>query len=86
MEKVRCKVTCGPITTADCSLYNDETKQNEIKKVKSLTFLPVYSGSEENKAFFAATPTLTFSFGTVNEAAAAMFQQGKEYYVDLTPA
>lgn len=45
----------------------------------------VYSGSEENKAFFAATPSASITFGTVNKEAAEQFQPGKEYYLDITP-
>ena len=46
---------------------------------------PVYDGSEENKAFFASTPGGQVSLYTLNEAATAQFEVGKEYYVDFTP-
>jgi hypothetical protein len=46
----------------------------------------VYSGSEENKRFFAATPGGQFSFYTINQAAAAEFEMGKEYYFDIFAA
>jgi hypothetical protein len=51
-----------------------------------LTFDPVYSGSEENKRFFEATPGGQINLNVVNETALAKFEQGKEYYVDFTPA
>lgn len=47
---------------------------------------PVYSGSEENKAFFAATPGGQILLHVVNESAAVQFVEGQEYYVDFTPA
>lgn len=53
---------------------------------QQITLSPVYSGSEENKAFYSATPGGTISLYSVNPAATASFEQGKEYYVDFTPA
>lgn len=52
----------------------------------SLTFSPVYSGSDENKQFFAATPGGNFQFFTVNKDAADGFEMGKEYYFDIFAA
>lgn len=57
-----------------------------FKEGQSVHFSPVYSGSEENKRFFQATPGGQIAFYTVNEAALNQFEQGKEYYVDFTPA
>ena len=47
---------------------------------------PDYTGSEENKEFFAATPGGQIGLYTVNQSALDQFEQGKEYYVDFTPA
>jgi hypothetical protein len=52
----------------------------------SISLGVVYSGSEENKAFFAATPGGSIQFYTVNEQAAKQFEIGKEYFVDFTLA
>lgn len=49
-------------------------------------FHPVYSGSPENEAFWKATPGGTIILYTVNPQALAQFEQGKEYYLDFTPA
>jgi hypothetical protein len=57
-----------------------------FKEGQSVHFSPVYSGSEENKKFFQATPGGQIAFYTVNQAALDQFEQGKEYYVDFTPA
>lgn len=53
---------------------------------KTVYLAPVYSGSEENREFFAATPGGQISLYTVNEEALAQFQNGVEFYVDFTEA
>lgn len=67
---IRCKFFCN---------FKDE-------RAKAVFLSPVYSGSEENKQFFAATPGGQLNFYTVNESAFAKFEQGKEYYVDISEA
>lgn len=46
----------------------------------------VYTGSEENKAFFNATPGGQILFYAINKPATDQFQIGKEYYVDFSEA
>lgn len=46
----------------------------------------VSSGSEENKEFFKYTPAGSLSFQSINDAAVAHFEPGKEYYIDISPA
>lgn len=46
----------------------------------------VTGGSEENESFFDYTPAGQINIGIVNEAASKVFEVGKEYYVDFTPA
>ncbi len=67
---VRCKFVCN---------------MKDVQQ-KKLCFAPVYSGSEENKKFFQATPGGDITFYTVNQAAFDSFEQGKEYYIDFSPA
>lgn len=67
-----------------CNFKSQQQSNNET--VSYLQFSPVYSGSEENKQFYAATPGGAFQFYTVNAAAAAEFEQGKEYYFDIFAA
>lgn len=57
-----------------------------FKEGQSVHFSPVYSGSEENKEFFQATPGGQIAFYTVNQSALDRFEMGKEYYVDFSPA
>ena len=51
--------------------------------VYEATLRAVYGNSEENKTFFAATPTGEIKLGTVRED---HFVPGKSYYVDFTEA
>jgi hypothetical protein len=46
----------------------------------------VYNGSDENKQYFRYTPNGNITLGILNPSAAALFEPGKEYYVDFTPA
>lgn len=46
----------------------------------------VVAGSEENKAFWDATPAGNIMLHITNPAAKDQFEPGKEYYVDFTPA
>lgn len=66
----RCKVICSYIQPQGDGVH--------------LHFYPVVSGSEENKKFFKATPGGSFTFYTINQEAASKFEQGKEYYLDLS--
>jgi hypothetical protein len=65
---VRAKFVCN---------YKDEANG-------SVYLCPVYSGSEENKEFFRATPGGQIMLHVMNRAAFDTYQQGKEYYVDFT--
>lgn len=56
----------------------------------SVKFVPVSGGSEENKRFFAATPSGLIEF-TVSQSAKQSLgldvaKLGSEFYVDITPA
>lgn len=47
---------------------------------------PVYTGSEENKGFWEATPSGSLQMRIDNQKALAQFEPGKEFYLDFTPA
>jgi hypothetical protein len=72
---MRCKVVCSFI----------QPRQNE-DGAAYLYFTPVYTGSEENKRFFKYTPGGQISFTVANKEVVEKFEQGKEYYVDFSPA
>lgn len=84
--KVRCKFTLNHVTRSLTSVYNHETKQYEPAPVQTLSFSPVSGTSEENKRFFASTPSGEFKVGIIPDAVASQFELGKSYYIDLSPA
>ncbi len=47
---------------------------------------PVCDGSEENRAFYDATPAGSIELSVINPVTAAPFEIGREFYVDFTPA
>ena len=67
---VRAKFKCDQVRVSEGYVY----------------FHPVYSGSEENKKFFAATPGGEIRLQIVNEEALKYFEEGKEYYIDFKKA
>lgn len=71
-QTVRAKFTC--------------THKSSATGIAQVSMMPVYSGSEENKAFFDATPSGSVSMGILRPEAAEFFEVGKSYYLDFTPA
>lgn len=59
---------------------------DETVEACDLNFMAVYNGSPENKKFWEATPAGSLTLSTVNRAAWEQFEEGKEYYLDITPA
>lgn len=55
-------------------------------EVQSIRLTPVVGGSEENKKFFAATPSGQVEISTVNVEAAKYFELDREYFLDFTKA
>lgn len=62
---------------------NGKTTQEDVIDI---SLYPVTTGSDENKEFYANTPGGSIQLQTVNLEAAKQFEQGKEYYIDFTPA
>lgn len=79
----RCKFTCASVTKRLSSSYNPTTKEYDPRVVFDFQFQVVCSGSEENKAFFASTPTGMIQVSTCSEESFAL---GQEHYVDFTPS
>lgn len=76
---VRAKFVCKSITRQK----HWDSSKGEIHSIK---LEPVTSGSEENKAFYAATPGGSVQLDTLNESAGKQFELGKSYYLDFTEA
>lgn len=72
---VRCKFECVSVTK-----YKG---WGGVEFMYSYKMQPVSSGSPENKQFYASTPNGTFEIGAVRDD---LFEAGKEYYFDITPA
>lgn len=74
MSKVRAKFVC----------ISNEPKEGEQHQVK---FNAVMQGSEENKSFSRWTPVANLEMWISDETPASqVFEEGKEYYLDFTPA
>lgn len=80
MNPTRCKMRLVSISGGH---YNDDS-------ARTVKFVPVSGGSEENKRFYAATPSGSVEFTLSGTAAKSLgLDQGKissEFYVDITPA
>lgn len=79
MAAVRAKFVVQSVTYRQA--WNDKSK-----RVGTVELTPVTGGSDEDKAFFAATPGGTIKLDTVNDAAIEALPLGKAFYVDFTPA
>lgn len=55
-------------------------------EIHDIRMSPVCSGSKENEAFYAASPSGDITLGCCNADAVKQFELGKEYYIDFTPA
>ena len=64
-----------------------ESVVSENKDGSGIVLLrPVISGSEENDKFFKFTPSGELRLCAINAEAVSQFEEGKEYYVDISPA
>lgn len=68
------------------SVYNREQQTNEYRETQSLEFSVVTGGSDEDNAFWAATPVGKLELSIVNPEAVKELELNKTYYVTLTPA
>lgn len=74
VQTVRCKFSCNTVK---------KTTDREHGFLYTYEFSAVYSGSEENKKFFAYTPSGSLNVGAFKDD---LFEPGKEYYIDIIPA
>ncbi len=80
---VRAKFQCTSVRKYQAHIENPETHQWEPGFGYEYEFMAVTSGSEENKQFFASTPTGSLKMSAVR---ADLFVPGQNYYLDFTPA
>jgi hypothetical protein len=79
----RAKFYCTSIIKMTGMGYSSETGKYEPRIVDDYKFNAVSTGSEENKSFFASTPSGSLSLSSVRDD---LFEVGKEYYLDFSPA
>lgn len=66
-----------------CNSVTKQTGWGEHEFLYSAKFGVVNGNSEENKSFFASTPSGMIEIATVKED---HFEVGKEYFIDFTKA
>ena len=76
-EQIVGEVTRRKNMTTRCKFKCDLVRDQHV------SLSPVYSGSEENKQFFDATPNGLIQLGLYRED---VFEPGVDYYVDFTRA
>ena len=79
---VRAKFSCTSVTKQMGGKYNPEGKY-ESGVVYDYKFQAVVGGTDENKSFFASTPSGQISLSAVRDD---LFEIGKEYYLDFSLA
>jgi hypothetical protein len=78
-QTVRCKFLCNSVTKTQ----NWSRGDGAPKFVYGYEFSAVYEGSEENKKYFASTPSGNLKINAFKDD---LFEPGKEYYLDIQPA
>jgi len=79
---VHAKFYCTSVTKTMGGKYNSEGKY-EQGVVYNYKFQAVTSGSEENKSFFASTPSGSIELVAVRDD---LFEINQEYYLEFSPA
>lgn len=93
---IRCKFTVNGIKRTIGSMPDPSGAKSENGYPKyvptemwTVEMSPVYGNGDpthENTRFWAASPSGSFTLGTVNKAAVDQLELGKEYYFDIAPA
>lgn len=87
---VRAKFVVNTITRSMQSMYDSTTQKSALREVQSIKLYPVGGGetTDEDKAFWASTPSGSIELNIVNPAAVEVFASvlGRKVYVDFTPA
>ena len=60
--------------------------QAEHPFVYEVTAYPVTGGSDENKSYYASTPSGQLKIGGLSESVASNFVPGKDYYLTIEAA
>lgn len=76
---IRTKFLCTSVTKS----MNWNSNRDQFPFLYTYRFQVVNGNTDENKVFFASTPTGTVEIGALN---AELFEPNKEYFLDFTPA
>lgn len=76
-DQLRPKFVCDAI---------QEYKQGDQPPVFSISLYPAKSNGEDNGKVFRGEPAARIILADLNKAYAEQFEEGKEYYLELTPA
>ena len=81
--RVRAKFQCTSITRQ----HNRGWSGTPPSETHTVHFMPVSGNdSEENRKFWEATPSGKVEIGCAKAETAGLFELGKDYYLDFTPA
>lgn len=92
---VRAKFNCDTVTMLKGSRPAADAKFDPTRGYDkyedcicySIVLTPVYTGNDgENSKFWSATPSGRLEMQVLNQPAGKMFEPGKAYYLDFTPA
>jgi predicted ATP-grasp superfamily ATP-dependent carboligase len=82
---VRAKFRVVRHEQAEGNVYHPSTEKYGPGVWHAVVLQAVINGSEENKQFYAATPSGEIKMSMVRADTAAQFPIGAEVYVDFTP-
>lgn len=82
----RAKFACTSKQIAVDSGWDYKEQASTTKEVAHIELYPVTATSAENAEFFKSTPNGKIELHVVNLDAAALFEPGKEYFVDFSEA
>lgn len=77
----RCKAICSNVSAYLGTVWDEHGQNPTYGKLHKYEFYAVTSGSDENKRFYASTPSLNMTVSCVRDDA---FELGKEYYLDFS--
>lgn len=80
---VKAKFQCISIKKYKSNVWDTEGKKSVDGFLYSYEFQAVTGTSDENKSFFASTPTGNISMAAVRDD---LFEPGKSYYLTFDPA
>ena len=84
---MRCKLSCQRARELRTFTYPaGGGPAVEGKTAEAVELYAVYTDSPEDREFARATPNARFDLYVDNPAAWGFFQEGKSYYVDISPA